>query len=91
MRPLEPSSRLQSLRELREIAVSSHMDAQYTLALEYAAGNLGGATKLQVAEFISQVSQSSITNAVGVHVCVCDLDAHDTCKCLPRKGDCLLY
>ena len=53
--PLEPYSRLERLRELRDCAKNNHPDAQLTLALEYAQGNLGGVTKSQVAEFISQV------------------------------------
>ena len=53
--PMEPYSRLQRLRELRDCAKDNHCDAQLTLALEYANGNLGGVTKSQVAEFITQV------------------------------------
>ena len=53
--PIEPYSRLERLRELRDCATAGHADAQLTLALEYAKGNLGGVTKTQVAEFISQV------------------------------------
>lgn len=62
--PLEPYSRLERLRELRNCAKNSHSDAQLTLALEYAQGNLGGVTKTQVAEFISQfVSRSKPLNS----------------------------
>lgn len=57
-RLMEPSLMLQSVRELRDIASSGNIDAQLTLAMQYAAGNLGGATKEQVAEFIRQVSLS---------------------------------
>lgn len=57
MNLVEPSTRLQSLRELRECAMMGHVDAQFTLAMEYAIGNLGGVAKEQVAEFISQVDQ----------------------------------
>lgn len=53
--PIEPYSRLERLRELRDCATAGHPDAQLTLALEYAKGNLGGVNKTQVAEFISQV------------------------------------
>lgn len=53
--PLEPYSRLERLRELRDCTKDSHPDAQLTLALEYAQGNFGGITKSQVVEFISQV------------------------------------
>ena len=52
---MEPYSRLERLRELRDCATAGHRDAQLTLALEYAKGNLGGINKTQVAEFISQV------------------------------------
>lgn len=52
---MEPYSRLERLRELRDCATAGHPDAQLTLALEYTKGNLGGVTKTQVAEFISQV------------------------------------
>lgn len=62
--PLEPYSRLQSLRELRDCAKDNHCDAQLTLALEYANGNLGGVTKSQVAEFITQfVARSKPLNS----------------------------
>jgi len=62
--PLEPYSRLERLRELRDCAKDSHPDAQLTLALEYAQGNFGGVTKLQVAEFITQfVSRSRPLNS----------------------------
>ncbi|CAH3169820.1 unnamed protein product [Porites evermanni] len=62
--PLEPYSRLERLRELRDCAKNNHPDAQLTLALEYAQGNLGGVTKSQVAEFISQfVSRSKAQNS----------------------------
>lgn len=54
--PMEPYSKLERLRELRDCAKTSHPDAQLTLALEYAKGNLGGVTKTQVAEFTSQVN-----------------------------------
>ena len=53
---MEPYSKLERLRELRDCAKTSHPDAQLTLALEYAKGNLGGVTKTQVAEFTSQVN-----------------------------------
>lgn len=58
--PIEPYSRLERLRELRDCATAGHPDAQLTLALEYAKGNLGGVAKTQVAEFISQVSQTNL-------------------------------
>lgn len=62
--PMEPYSKLERLRELRDCAIASHPDAQLTLALEYARGNLGGVTKTQVAEFISQfVSRSRPLNS----------------------------
>ena len=41
---------------MRDCAKDNHCDAQLTLALEYANGNLGGVTKSQVAEFITQVN-----------------------------------
>ena len=53
---MEPYSKLERLRELRDCAKTSHPDAQLTLALEYAKGNLGGVTKTQVAEFTLQVN-----------------------------------
>lgn len=56
--PTEPYSRLERLRELRDCATAGDPDAQLTLALEYAKGNLGGITKTQVAEFVSQVHVS---------------------------------
>lgn len=60
----EPYSRLERLRELRDCAKDNHCDAQLTLALEYAQGNLGGVTKPQVAEFITQfVSRSKPLNS----------------------------
>lgn len=46
---------LQSVRELRDIASSGNVEAQLNLAMQYAAGNLGGATKAQVSDFITQV------------------------------------
>ena len=46
---------LQSVRELRDIASSGNVEAQLNLAMQYAAGNLGGATKEQVADSITQV------------------------------------
>lgn len=54
--PMEPYSKLERLRELRDCAKTNHPDAQLTLALEYAKGNLGGVTKTQVAEFTLQVN-----------------------------------
>ena len=53
---MEPYSKLERLRELRDCAKTNHPDAQLTLALEYAKGNLGGVTKTQVAEFTLQVN-----------------------------------
>ena len=53
---MEPYSKLERLRELRDCAKTNHPDAQLTLALEYAKGNLGGVTKTQVAEFTFQVN-----------------------------------
>lgn len=62
--PVEPYSRLERLRELRDCATAGHPDAQLTLALEYAKGNLGGVAKTQVVEFISQfVSRSKPLNS----------------------------
>lgn len=54
-RSLEPSLTLQSVRELRDIASSGNIEAQLMLAMQYAAGNLGGATKEQVSEFLTEV------------------------------------
>ena len=62
--PTEPYSRLERLRELRDCATAGDPDAQLTLALEYAKGNLGGITKKQVAEFVSQVHVSLKLKAV---------------------------
>lgn len=62
--PMEPYSKLERLRELRDCAKTNHPDAQLTLALEYAKGNLGGVTKTQVAEFTLQfVSRSRPLNS----------------------------
>ncbi|KXJ26548.1 Cyclin-F [Exaiptasia diaphana] len=62
-RLMEPSLMLQSVRELRDIASSGNIDAQLNLAMQYASGNLGGATKEQIAEFIRQfVSRSKPTS-----------------------------
>ena len=64
----EPYSRLERLRELRDCAKDNHCDAQLTLALEYAQGNLGGVTKPQVAEFITQVRNRSVNSVVAENV-----------------------
>ncbi|EDO34730.1 predicted protein, partial [Nematostella vectensis] len=56
---LEPSAMLQSLRELRDIAMNGNAEAQYTLAMQYAAGNMGGASKDHAAEFLTQFLQKS--------------------------------
>jgi hypothetical protein len=54
---------LQSVRELRDIASTPNIEAQLTLAMQYAAGNLGGGTKEQVTEFLTQVV------TLGTHRC----------------------
>ena len=64
-RSKEPSFQLQNLRELRDCASSGNIDAQLTLALQYTNGNVGGISKDQVGEFITQVNMFSIK---GVHL-----------------------
>jgi len=56
---LDTGAELQSLRELRQIALSGYYDAQLVLCKRYVSGKFGGIDPQQAAVFVKCFVQSS--------------------------------
>ena len=59
LQALDSGAELESLRELREIALSGYYEGQLVLSKRYITGKYGGFTKHQAAAFVRGFVQSS--------------------------------